>query len=763
MVVVKTVAGQLEGSTVTDDLTGKQVDRFLGIPYAEPPSGPRRFRAPVPVGRWEGLRPATRFGPSAPQPTGGQLTQAVPGMAVGPTGEDCLTLNVWTPGGRSEVPRPVMFWLHGGAFVIGGTCPETYDPNHLVAEQEVVVVSANYRLGALGFLSADPELADPNCGLRDQLLALRWVQDNIASFGGDPDRVTVFGESAGAGSALHLLASQLGAGLFSQAILQSPGAGHALSTARAARVAEVFLGKLGVGQGDRDRLESIPIERILAAQIETGEKLRSTIGSMPFHPAIDGDVLEDPPLAAARSGRLPARPIIAGTTAEEMRLFANPKLDRLGSPALASILQSMVSAELDRQVHPRDVEKVVDSYLSVDGATGTDAFAEVATDAVMRLPLEDFLDAYSETTGPVYAYSFGWRAAAGERDPGACHAIDLPFTFGTLDRAGWDLFVGADNDAERLSQTVRSAWASFARDGVPDVPGGTWPQYRPPARATLMLGRSVTSVSDPLARSRERCDPIRRPHLTGGLARWAPRIMPGVGREMTARQELACGFRILARIGFSENIAGHITVALPGSDHLLVNPWGLWWDELTSSDICEIDSDGQVVDGRWDVTPAIHIHTELHRRRPEARVVVHNHPYHCTVLAAVGVLPQIAHQTGSMFDGDLGFVAEYAGEVDDAELGRRLADQVGDKSVVVLANHGVIITGPTIHEAVYRAASFDRMCRLTYDTMLIGKSVLPISAELRSAMKASLLERGSSVYWDGAVRQLLRDAPEVLS
>ena len=762
MVILKTASGAVEGSTVTESRTGKPVDRFLGIPYAQPPTGALRFRAPVPATAWEGVRSATCFGASAPQPTGGPLSGIVPGMDVGPIGEDCLTLNVWTPGGRSEAPRAVMFWLHGGAFMIGGTCLETYDPALLVAEQEVVVVSANYRLGALGFLFADRDLADPNCGLLDQIVALRWVRDNIAAFGGDPDRVTVFGESAGAGSTLHLVASTMCAGLFSQAILQSPGARHTLTAGRAARVAEVFLDKLGIGRGGRNELESVSVKEVLAAQAATANELRSTIGSMPFHPAIDGEVVDIAPLAAARSGRLPARPIIAGTTAEEMRLYADSKMDRLDASALAAILQSMVSTELDRPVDPNGMKTVVESYLADDGATGSDAFAAVATDAVMRLPLEGFIDAYAEMTGPVYAYSFGWRAASGDRDPGACHAIDLPFTFGTFDRAGWDAFIGADPDADRLSQAVRSAWASFARTGVPDTAGGPWPRYQPSERQTLILDRSVKIAADPLADARRRCQPLLA-RKTGGLARWAPRVMPGIGRQLSPRQELACAFRILAGTGFSENIAGHITIALPGTDHLLVNPWGLWWDELTASDICEITGDGEVVQGRWDVTPAIHIHTELHRRRPDARVVVHNHPYHCTVLAAVGVLPEIAHQTGSMFDGDLGFVAEYEGEVDDAELGGQLADRIADKSVVVLASHGVIVTGPTIQEAVYRAASFDRMCRLTYDTMLLGRPVLPIPAELRSALKASLLERGSAVHWEGAVRRLLRDAPEVLT
>lgn len=762
MLVIKTAVGALQGSTIAEPWTGKQVDRFLGIPYAEPPTGVRRFRAPVPAHAWGGVRPALEFGPSSPQPTGGPLSGVIPGMEVGPTSEDCLTLNVWTPAGSSEPPLPVMFWLHGGAFSIGGTCLETYDPARLVAEQQVVVVSANYRLGALGFLPSWGGLTDANCGLLDQLLALRWVQDQVASFGGDPRRVTVFGESAGAGSALHLITTPLSEGLFAQAILQSPGAGHTLTADRAAQVGELFFAKLGIGPGDRDAVESVPVEKILVAQTETATELRATVGSMPFHPSIDVSVLHELPLAAVRSGRLPRRPIVAGTTAEEMRLYASPKMAQLDTATLASILGRMASTELDTSVADEDMQKVVESYLAQVGVNGTNVFAGVATDAVMRLPLEEFIDAYAELTGPVYAYSFEWRAAAGDNDPGACHAIDLPFSFGTLDRAGWDVFTGADEDAHRLSAAVRSAWASFARTGSPEMPGRSWPEYRPPDRNTVILGRRIEVARDPLAVARQSCEPIRA-RRTGGLARWAPRVMPGIGKRLSARQELACAFRILARTGFSENIAGHITLAVPGGDHMLVNPWGLWWEEITASDICEITSDGHVIDGRWDVTPAIHIHTELHRRRPDARVVIHNHPYYCTVLAAVGVLPEIAHQTGSMFEGDLGLVNEYDGEVDDPELGRELADRIGDKSVVVLASHGVIVTGPTIQVAAYRAASFDRMCRLTYDTMVLGRQVLPIRTELRSALKASLLERGSIVFWDGAVRQLLRDEPEVLS
>lgn len=248
---------------------------------------------------------------------------------------------------------------------------------------------------------------------------------------------------------------------------------------------------------------------------------------------------------------------------------------------------------------------------------------------------------------------------------------------------------------------------------------------------------------------------------TGGLQAWAPKVTPPIGVELTQEQQLACAFRILARNGFSEDIAGHITWARPDGS-MLVNPWGLWWDEVKASDVCRVDADGTVLEGKWDVTPAIHIHTELHRRRPDARVVVHNHPYHVVVLAAIGVLPDIVHQQGSMFHDDLTFVEEYTGEVDDAALGADLADKIGDSRNVILASHGVIITAETIAEATYRAASIDRMCRLAYDVLLSGKGALPISDRFKSAMKRSLLERGSDVYWAGAVRQLLRAEPEVL-
>jgi len=253
------------------------------------------------------------------------------------------------------------------------------------------------------------------------------------------------------------------------------------------------------------------------------------------------------------------------------------------------------------------------------------------------------------------------------------------------------------------------------------------------------------------------------PHVRrGGLEVWEPSVVPPIGVDLSDEQKLACAFRILARTGFAENISGHITWQRPGEEDLLVNPWGLWWRELCGSDICKVDENGRRVAGRWDVTPAIHIHTELHRARPDARVVIHNHPYHVCVLAAVGALPEIVHQSGAAFYGDLALVPEYTGEIDSAELGQRLARDIGGASVIVLASHGVIVTGPTVEEATFRAATIDRACRMAYDVMLLGRRPLDIDPGVLIGMKRSILERGSDVYFAGAVRMLLREEPEVL-
>ena len=248
----------------------------------------------------------------------------------------------------------------------------------------------------------------------------------------------------------------------------------------------------------------------------------------------------------------------------------------------------------------------------------------------------------------------------------------------------------------------------------------------------------------------------------GGLGVWAPSTMPPIGVDLSDEQKMAVAFRHLAGIGFAENMAGHITWQPEGRSDMYVNPWGLWWQELTASDICVVDEDAHVVRGRWDVTPAIHLHTEIHRQRPDARVVIHNHPYYVSLIAALGVLPELVHQTGALFLDDMHLVEKYDGEIDAPWRAAELAGQIGSANLVILANHGVIATGHDLAAAVYRAVSIERVCRLAYDVMVTGRTPSAMSRADMVGMQASLIERAADVYWAGAARMTIKADPGVL-
>jgi ribulose-5-phosphate 4-epimerase/fuculose-1-phosphate aldolase len=243
-----------------------------------------------------------------------------------------------------------------------------------------------------------------------------------------------------------------------------------------------------------------------------------------------------------------------------------------------------------------------------------------------------------------------------------------------------------------------------------------------------------------------------------------PMAMPGIGRALTVEQELACALRILAHAGWQENLSGHITVALDDGT-LLANPWGKWWSEVRAADIVRVGLDGSVIAGRWNVTPAVFLHTELHRARPDARVIVHNHPPYATLLACLGVEPVISHQNAALFDGELAFVDEYDGTVESAEAGAWLAGRVGNASAVLLANHGAIVTGASFGSACYRSVTFERMCHFTYRAMCAGRDLrpLPLTGAPRGALKDELDRATPDAFWHGAARQLIAREPEVLS
>ena len=240
-----------------------------------------------------------------------------------------------------------------------------------------------------------------------------------------------------------------------------------------------------------------------------------------------------------------------------------------------------------------------------------------------------------------------------------------------------------------------------------------------------------------------------------------PRLL-GLPTELTAQQQLACALRILAAEGWQEYLSGHITWVPDGSNAMWCNPWGIWWEETSARDIALVGPDGEQVEGPWDVTGAVFIHTELHRARPDARVVVHGHPFHATVLAGLGLAPEITHQNSCIFDGDIGFVDEYDGIIGSPDSGARLAARIGGATGVILANHGAIVTGSSIQEACYKAVLFERMCRLSYCSLLTGREIRQIDPAVRASLKGPLITGCPDVFWHGAVRQLLRREPEVL-
>jgi para-nitrobenzyl esterase len=469
---VDTTAGRLSGTT--DVVDGTTVHVFRGVQYASA----ARFAAPEPVTSWTGARDATSFSPAAPQPIGGPLDGLVPGGFDGATDEHaCLTLNVWTPD-PSTATKPVLVWFPGGAFTTGATSQPVYDGARFSAEQDAVVVTCNYRLGALGFLDTRASGGVANCGLRDAIAALEWVRNNIAAFGGDPAQVAIFGESAGGGIVLHIAAAPSARSLYRGAIVQSGATFNTLDDARAALVLEALLSELGLD--DAKRLADVPVDELVRAQAAAQGALLPTVGMMPFHPMVDGDVLTATPVEALAQGSAAGVPLVIGTTTDEMRLF----LDLSGEPPARDRLFGRVARTLG--VDEARATTIVETY-EASLATGdtNEIWAALFSDIQMQVPADAMRNAHA-AHGPTFSYLFTWPAV----NPllGACHGIDIPFTFGNFVE-GWAEFTGADDAARSVGRAMRNAWTNLARSGDPG-----WP----PVPATQVFGRETTLADDPI-------------------------------------------------------------------------------------------------------------------------------------------------------------------------------------------------------------------------------------------------------------------------
>ncbi|HEX2484686.1 MAG TPA: carboxylesterase/lipase family protein [Myxococcota bacterium] len=490
-VVLDTPSGRLAGSEAAG------VRSFLGIPFARPPVGERRFAAPQPAPPWSGTRDATAFGGSAPQ---APMILPLPGMDVGRQDEDCLYLNVWTPadGGSG---KPVLVWIHGGGFVIGSGSQTVYDGARLARRGDVVVVTVNYRLGALGFLHLAelcPELgAVSNPGMRDQVAALEWVARNIEAFGGDPRRVTIFGESAGGMSVGTLLGMPSARGLFQAAIPQSGACHHFHTTEVATRVAEKLLEALGVERRDAARaLREMPASKLIESQAQTTIGLGTAVGLLPFMPVVDGDSLPVPALQAVREGAADGVPLLTGTTRDEWKLFT------LMDPTLGGLDEAGLLARLGRDVPEVDADRLVATYRDARRSRGEsvaplELYAAIHTDRTFTVPAIRLAEAQAAREPRTFAYRVDHESPMLGGVLGACHAIELPFVFGTYDLPNGDQFAGKGPEVEALSAAMMDAWLRFAASADPG-----WPAYEPSRRVTRVFGRSFATDEDP--RSDER-------------------------------------------------------------------------------------------------------------------------------------------------------------------------------------------------------------------------------------------------------------------
>jgi len=488
---VTTTAGKVRGTVEGS------VHAFKGVPYAASTAGRNRYMPPAPREPWNNVRDCFDLGLRAPQLSSSFHGQVPPEFEVmdrdEPMGEDCLVLNIWTPGVGEK--RPVMVWLHGGGYTSGSGGFVCYDGTQLAKKHDVVAISLNHRLTALGYLylagiGGEKYANSSNLGNLDIIAALGWIRDNIAQFGGDPGNVTIYGQSGGAGKVSSLMAMPAAKGLFHRAIVQSGAAVKGVSRDAANKSTEMFLAKLNLKPDQVDQLQTLPVDQLLAATTPAG---MPGAPGLALAPVVDGHSLPTDPFDPVASDISAGVPLLIGTVEDEVAFFPNQILDPIDDASLHAHVKQTVRNASDDQV-----DKLIAAYRAGrPRASNTDLFLIIASDATFRAGVMTEAERKAaQGKAPVYQYYFTWKSPVRDGKLRAFHTVEIPFVFDNVDAA--KSMLGSGEDRYALAEKISSAWVSFARSGNPNTKlAPDWSTFDTSKRAVMVINDEWKVVNDP--------------------------------------------------------------------------------------------------------------------------------------------------------------------------------------------------------------------------------------------------------------------------
>lgn len=491
--IIETKTGNLQGSIERD------IHVFKGIPYAEPPIGDSRLNVPIAKRPWSGVMEALKFGPEALQPYNINTPRPYPEQSEG----DCLTLNIWTPGIDNK-KRAVLFWIHGGSFMYGSGTRVIYYGTNMATKGDVVVVTINYRLGPFANLHFSD--ADPNVGMLDQIVALEWVNKNIELFGGDPNNITIFGESAGAAAVCTLMAMPKAKGLFKRGIPQS-GAAHPLGFTKTGlrQTTELLLNELKIKTDDLEKFRKIPAVDIIKATHRLQQRNFTKGIRLRFGPYVDGEILPQHPLKAINEGYAKDVDLIIGTNFEESKFWHMfyPNFEETKAEDLPKRMKNALKMTGENE---EDLENVLTTYQDSREENGLssspqDILDAYNTDQMFRIPAVRFADAQSKHQKNTYMYLFSWGLP---NTYGAMHGLEIGFVFNRFFNVDVPTLPKKTEETEKLSENMMNSWISFAKKGDPNhsnIP--KWPQYDNQERNTIVFDKNIKIWNNPLSRERE--------------------------------------------------------------------------------------------------------------------------------------------------------------------------------------------------------------------------------------------------------------------